>query len=132
MARHRRGKQKASRRSSTEHVAAAGGSLSPTEARVAAAEPASEADEEATQPVIVVYESRERDSKTCLQIVQSGFGSTAAWTALVDAWRGTSASFALRCARVVVPLGRSVLAALRCAAPRPAPSPALRPVLARP
>jgi hypothetical protein len=86
-------------------------------------------------PVIVVYESSERDSKTRLQIVQSGFGSLAAWTAIVDAWRGTSASVALHPARLLIPLlplGRSALAALRAGLRVPALAPALRPAPARP
>jgi hypothetical protein len=80
----------------------------------------------------VVYESSEHDSKTRLQIVQSGFGSTAAWTAIVDAWRDTSASFVLLPVRTFVPLGRSALAALRAALRAPALAPALRPAPVRP
>jgi hypothetical protein len=80
----------------------------------------------------VVYESSERDSKTRLQIVQSGFGRTTAWTAIVDAWRDTSASFALLSAHVLIPFGRAALAALRSRIRVPALAPALRPAPARP
>lgn len=132
MARHQRGKGKLSRPSSADHVASTGGPPGLGRVRPAAAEPAQAAGADEPGPVIVVYESSERDSTTRLQIVQSGFGSTAAWTAVVDAWRDTSASFALLAARVLVPLGRAALAALRSGIRVPALSPALRPALARP
>src|SRR5689334_3116004 len=106
------------------------GALRPT-----AAEPTPAAGTErvdGAEPVIVIYESSERDSKTRLQIVQSGFGGAAAWTALVDAWRDTSASFALLAARVFATLGRPAVAALRSSVRGPALSlplsSALRPV----
>src|SRR5438093_52319 len=132
MARHPRGKQQRSRPSSTDHVASTGGPSSPGAVLPAAVGPAQAAGAEEHEPVIVVYESSERDSKTRLQIVQSGFGSTAAWTAVVDAWRDTSASFALVSAHIFIPLGRAALAALRAALRVPALSPALRPALVRP
>ena len=132
MARHRWGKQKRSRTASADHVASTGGPSSLGTLRPAAAEPEPAAGARTPEPVIVVYESSERDWKTRLQIVQSGSGSTAAWTAVVDAWRDTSASFALRSARVLVPLGRSALAALRSGIRVPALSPALRPAPVRP
>ena len=139
MARHQRGKRKVSRPSSADHGASTDGparldTVRPAAAAAAAGpEPTARAEGAAeAEPVIVVYESRERDWWTRLQIVQSGFGSTAAWAAVVDAWRDTSASFALLPARVLVPLGRSALAALRSAVRAPALSPALRPALARP
>ena len=140
MARPQRGK-KVPRPSSTDYDAPAGGPADPgtvgPAAGAAAAEPERAAGAEAPEPVapeplIVVYESSERDWKTRLQIVQSGFGSTAAWTAVVDAWRDTSASFGLLAARVLAPLGRSALAALGSARHAPALSPALRPAPARP
>src|SRR5687767_3389097 len=107
MARHQQGKRKRSRPASADHVAATGGPARPGTVRPAAAEPEHAAGAEEPGPVIVVYESSERDSKTRLQIVQSGFGSTAAWTAIVDAWRDTSASFALLYGRALILLGRS-------------------------
>jgi hypothetical protein len=97
-----------------------------------AGEVARTAGADAAELVIVVYESSERDSKTRLQIVQRGFGGVAAWTAIVDAWRDTSASFALLAAHVLVPLGRAALAALRSGVRVPALAPALRPAPARP
>ncbi|MGH2351839.1 MAG: hypothetical protein ACRDJN_09535 [Chloroflexota bacterium] len=81
---------------------------------------------DAPEPVIVIYQSSERDSKTRLQIVQSGFGGTAAWTAIVDTWRDTSATFALLPARVL-----RVVAALHSAIRVPVLAPALRPAAVR-
>jgi hypothetical protein len=89
----------------------------------AAAAAGQAAGSEAPEPVIVVYESSEPDSKARLQIVQGGFGGTAAWTAIVDAWRDVSAAFAL--------LPSRFLATLRSAIRIVAPAPALRPAAAR-
>jgi hypothetical protein len=80
----------------------------------------------------VVYASTEGDSKTRLQIVQSGFGSTTAWSAVLDAWRDASASLALLPVRALAGLGRAALAALRGPERAPACSLALCPAVARP
>jgi hypothetical protein len=83
----------------------------------------------------VVYASsagEERSGKTRLQIVQSGFGGSAAWTAVVDAWRDASDALALLPGPALARLGRAVLASLRGAVRAPALSPALRPAPARP
>ena len=132
MARHQRGKQEISRPTSTDHVTSAGGPANRGTVPPAGAEPGPVAGAEALEPVIVVYESSERDSKTRLQIVQSGFGRAAAWSAIVAAWGDTQASFAHLAARAIAPLGRSALAALWSAVRAPALSPALRPAPARP
>ncbi len=131
MARHQRGKRTVSRSSSAEDVGSTGQPWECGAVQPAAEEP-EHAGAEAPEPVIVLYESSERDSKTRLQIVQSGFGNSVAWTAIVDAWRDTSASFVLLTAHVLVPLGRSALAALRSGIRLPALSPALRPSAVRP
>jgi hypothetical protein len=102
----------------------------PAEGRAVASDVAQEAAQSvqpagpgSSEPVIVLYESSERDSKTRLQIVQSGFGGTSAWMAIIDAWCDTSATFAWLPARI--------LAALCSAVRVPALAPALRPAAVR-